>query len=145
MTTVMDIVQFLHSWTRWIVLALAVITLVYFAVRLLGRGDWDPLSARLIAGFSSLVGLQWLIGLILLVVRGAQTGFGLRHYWEHLVVMTLAMVLAHGHFMWQRRPLSTQARYTRNLLSIIGVLVLIVVGITVLPEGIRWRLYGVGG
>jgi hypothetical protein len=139
-----DIVQFLHSWARWIVLVVSIIALVYLALRLLSNRDWDAMAARLMSAFSSLVGLQWVLGLVLLVVRGSQTGFGIRHYWEHLVVMTLALVAAHGHFMWRRRELTSRARYTRNLITIIVVLVLVVVGIMALPEAIRWRLYGVG-
>lgn len=139
-----EIVQFLHSWTRWIVLIVTVVTLIYLALRLFSGSAWDALATRLMSAFSSLVGLQWLLGLVLLVVLGSQTGFGVRHYWEHLTMMTLALVVAHGHFMWRRRPLADRARYTRNLLTVIGVLVLVVVGIMALPEPIRWRLFGVG-
>jgi hypothetical protein len=140
----MDIIQFLHSWARWLVLIVSIVALVYLALRLFGGNAWDALASRLMSAFSSLVGLQWLIGLLLLIVRGSQTGFGVRYYWEHLTLMTLALIVAHGHFMWRRHEMPDRTRYTRNLLTILVVLLLVVVGIMALPEGIRWRLYGVG-
>jgi FtsH-binding integral membrane protein len=137
-----DIVQFLHSWTRWIVIVVSIVALVYLVLRL--NRDWDAMAARLMSAFSSLVGLQWALGLVLLIVRGSQTGFNVRHYWEHLFMMTLALIVAHGHYMWRRRELTSRARYTRNLATIIVALILVVIGIMALPEGIRWRLYGIG-
>lgn len=141
MEVVVDVLRFLHSWTRWLFVGIAAVAVVYYLARLAARQDYDVLSARLITAFSSLVGVQWGIGLLFVGALGSMTGFGVRHYWEHLTVMTVALVVAHLHFMWRRKALNARTRYGRYLGLIAGVMVLIVVGIATLPPGIQWRFY----
>ncbi|PJF25834.1 MAG: hypothetical protein CUN53_10760, partial [Phototrophicales bacterium] len=115
MEVVIEVLRYLHSWTRWLVVGIAVVAVVYFAVRLATRGNFDILSARLMTAFTGLISLQWLIGIVLLVVLGSMTGFGVRHYWEHLVTMTVAVGVASLHFRWRRLELAPTARYGRLL------------------------------
>lgn len=141
MTLVTQIFQFLHSWNRWLLLVVMIVGIVYFAYSWLQSRDWTSQSQTLLTIFSSLVGVQWILGLILLVIKGMQTGFGVRHYWEHLVVQTIVLAVAHMHMSWRKKDFPDKTRYQRGLLLLVGVLVLIIVGIVVLPSGIQWRFY----
>ncbi len=139
MEVVIEVLRYLHSWTRWLVVGIAVVTVVYFAVRLATRGEYDILSARLMTAFSGLISLQWLIGIVFLVTLGSMTGFGIRHYWEHLVTMTIAVGVASMHFRWRRLELAPSARYGRLLGVIAGTILLLIIGIATLPPAIQWR------
>ncbi|MGQ9890015.1 MAG: hypothetical protein ACUVSX_16240 [Aggregatilineales bacterium] len=136
----MDVVRFLHSWARWIVIVVAAAALVVMALGLIQRRSYALRDRRLMTVFSSLFGVQWLLGLVLLVVLGAQTGFGLRHYWEHLAVQTVALGTAHLHLRW--KSATGSAPFRSNLILLLVVAALIVVGILTLPQGIQWRFYG---
>jgi hypothetical protein len=135
-----EIVRFLHSWVRWFVVIAAVIALVIMALGLIQGRSYAARDRRVMSIFSSLFGVQWLLGLVMLVVLGAQTGFGVRHYWEHLVVQTVALAVAHLHLRWKSASGTTP--YRNNLILLLVVAVLVVVGILTLPQGIQWRFYG---
>jgi hypothetical protein len=141
MEVIVDVLRYLHSWTRWLVVGIAVVAVVYFAVRLVRRGDFDILSSRLMTAFSGLVSLQWLIGIILLVSLGSMTGFGIRYYWEHLVVMTIAVFVSSLPFRWRRVELASRARYGRLLGAIGATILLVIIGIATLPPVIQWRFF----
>jgi hypothetical protein len=139
-----DIIRFLHSWVRWLVVLAAVLDIAYFAFCWLRARSYDVTARRLMSLFAGLISLQWLLGVVLLVVFGSQTGFGVRHYWEHLTVMTLAVFIANLPAMLRRRQLTDAQRYLVNVASIVVVIVLVVVGISLLPEPIRWRFLSIG-
>ena len=142
MDTILYLLRFVHSWTRWILFAVAIVALVYFAVGWLQSRPWTKFSQTLLIIFSSLVGLQWIVGIVQLVGLGSETGFGVRHYWEHLTVQTIALIVAHLHFRWRRQTLADTVRYRNGFLLLTGVLVLMIVGVLVLPQGIQWQLRG---
>lgn len=135
--------RLIHSWNRWLVLIVALVGMIYFARGWFMAKPWTKFGQTLLTIFSSLVGLQWIVGIVLLVILGSATGFGVRHYWEHLVIQTVALGVAHMHMGWRKRDLADKTRYQRGFLLIVGVLLLIVVGIMVLPSGIQWRLMGI--
>lgn len=137
----MDILRFLHSGVRWLVLLVALVDLVYFTLGWLQARNYDQTARRLMSAFGGVISLQWAIGVIFLIVLGEQTGFGVRHYWEHLTVMTFAVFVANVPNILRRRELNDKQRYLVNLGSIVAVIVLIVIGISLLPEAIRWRFF----
>lgn len=137
----LEVVRILHSLTRWLVLLVGVITALYLLMGWLNKQEWKKLGQTLLTVFSSLFGLQWLIGLALFGSLGAQTGYGIRHYWEHLTVMTIALAVAHLHMRWKRQDLPAATRYRNGFLLIVVVTLLIVAGIFVLPDAIQWRFY----
>ena len=132
--------RYAHSGLRWVVVAALIAALLYMLYGWLGRRPWDRRGQILLSVFSGLVGLQWIVGLVFLVVWGSQTGFGVRHYWEHLFAQTLALAAAHLHYMWRRREMADVVRYRSNFLAVLGTFGLIFVGILALPENMRWRL-----
>lgn len=135
-----EIARFLHSWARWIVVAAAAAAVIVMALGLIQRRSYAARDRRIMTAFSSLFGVQWLLGLVMLVVLGAQTGFGVRHYWEHFAVQTVTLAAAHLHLRWKGAAGSTPFR--NNLILLVAVAALVVVGILTLPQGIQWRFYG---
>jgi hypothetical protein len=135
------ILRVLHSGVRWVVVIIALVALVYMALGFIQKREWDKRAQTFLTMFSSTIGLQWMIGIVFLISWGSLTGFGIRHYWEHLVVQTIALGVAHMHFSWRKRDMSANMRYRNGALLILGVFGLIFIGILVLPAGIQWRLY----
>ena len=63
-------------------------------------------------------------------------GFDIRQRWEHLIVMTLALALAHAYVPLKRR--ADPVRVRGALASVVDILVLVYLGVLVLPQG--WAL-----
>ncbi len=135
-----EIARFLHSWARWLVVLAALAALVIMVRGLLQGRSYSASDRRIMTIFSSLFGVQWLLGLVMLLALGAQTGFGVRHYWEHLVAQTVALAVAHLHLRWKKAEGTTPFR--SNLIVLLVVIALVVVGIATLPQGMQWRFYG---
>lgn len=136
----MEILRFLHSLTRWGVIIVTLAVVAYLLIGWLSSRRWERRGATLMSLFSSLVGVQWLLGVVLLIVMLTAGGVG-GQTWGHVVVMTLALFTAHGHFMMRRRQLDDKARYQRYLGIVVITLLLVLVGIFALPSGIQWRFY----
>jgi len=125
-TALVDFSRFLHSWTRWLVLIAAAAVVLVLVFNLIQKKAYAKPASSIMAAFSGLVGLQWVLGMLLLVVLGSTTGFDQRHYWEHLFSTTLALVAAHGHYMLRRRTLADTRRQAIYLTLVVVTLVLIV-------------------
>lgn len=126
-----------HSLVRWLVVIAAIAAVVKLTLGLAQKSVFDNLTQRIMRIFSGLISLQWLIGLIFLIAYGSVVGFGLRHFWEHLVVMTIAVGVAQMHNRWKNADAPT--RYRNTLLLVIGALALVFIGVALLPQG--WRLF----
>jgi len=74
--------------------------------------------------FSGLVSLQWLIGIIVLIVFG---NFSSGQIWSHAGTMTIAVAVSHLHNRWKKAE--DPVRYRMSLLVVIAVLVLVIVGV----------------
>lgn len=121
----------LHSLVRWIVVLVALVAIVKFALGWLQKANAQKIDRTLMSAFSGLVDLQILLGLVLLLMTG---DFSMPRI-EHLVTMIVAAVVAHLPMRW-RNDTSTKA-LRNNLLVVVAVIVLVVAGIASLP-GNRW-------
>ena len=127
MAEVLTLLRGAHSGVRWMVVLASLAALIWLVYSLVTSRAYDRVTQRIMTTFSSLVGLQWLIGLIFLIALGTSTGFGVRLYWEHAVIMTLVLVAAHVHMMLKRRP--DRARLIGGLVSLVVALALVYVGV----------------
>jgi len=125
----------LHSIVRWLVILVALAAIVKLTVGLLKKQDFDTMIGGLVSAFGGLMDTQLLLGLLFFVWNGlAGAGFP-RQRWEHLVIMLVAVVVAHLPAMWKKA--GTQVRLRNTLLAVIGSLLLVVLGVSLLQPN-RW-------
>jgi hypothetical protein len=133
----------LHSAVRWLVVIITVVVLVKLVIGFTQNAAYDSLTSRLMVAFTGGLSLQWLIGLVFLIIYGAYLGFGnlQGHNWLHLIVMTAAVGLAH----WQSgfKKLEDRLRYRNTLVVVVIVLALVFIGVQLLPQG--WRVFPPSG
>jgi hypothetical protein len=126
----------LHSFVRWIIVLVALVAVVKFALGWLNKARAQKSDRALMSAFSGLVDLQVLLGLILLLGQGVMTpvGFPINRI-EHFCFMIVAAIVAHVPMRWRSSDAPTALR--NNLLVIVVVLVLVVLGVASLG-GNRW-------
>lgn len=104
----MEILQYLHSYLRWVVLALALIVIAKSLMGWLGNKSYEKLDNTLSASFLGSLHLQLILGLILYVIgdKGLSliTNNGMAEvmkdadlrFWavEHMTTMIIAIVVA---------------------------------------------------
>jgi uncharacterized membrane protein YphA (DoxX/SURF4 family) len=130
----MGFLLMLHSIVRGVILLVAVVAIIKFAVGWLRGSEFKGMDRGLMSGFSGLMDLQVMLGLILLLWSGfAGAGFP-RYRLEHAVVMIIAAVVAHLNARW--RNAENKVRFRNDLFIILATLVLILLGISVLPGGL---------
>jgi len=125
----------LHSIVRWLVILVALAAIVKLTIGLLKKQDFDTMIGGLVSAFGGLMDTQLLLGLLFFIWNGlAGVGFP-RQRWEHLVIMLVAVVVAHLPAMWKKAE--TQVRLRNTLLAVIGSLLLVVLGVSMLQPN-RW-------
>jgi hypothetical protein len=118
-----------HSGLRWLVVLATVVALVYMLLGLVRKTAYTGLAHRIMIIFSGLITLQWVVGLILLLVRGTFAGYE----FEHALTMTIAVGVSHMHMRFRRA--ADSVRYRNGLLIVVAVLVLVYIGVARLPQG----------
>jgi hypothetical protein len=123
-----------HSWLRWLIVALAVVAIIRFLLVWMGKSEPGAMDRGLMSGFVGMLDLQMLLGIVLLIWLGtAGTGWP-RERIEHGTTMLIAVVLAHV-FSAKSKNAPGQLRARNYLLLLLGVLLLIVVGVMRLDQG----------
>jgi hypothetical protein len=147
MDTWLEVLRWLHSWTRWLALLVIVVALVYFARGLLQKRAWSAQAAQVLGAFSGVIGIQWLIGIVFLISVFVMRGdFGVRQHWEHAFAQTVAIAIAESHRSWRKRDWPDAIRWRNGLLLMLGVLGVVILGIFAIsplinnPNG-AWRFY----
>lgn len=124
----MDLILTIHSINRWLIAAAAVVTVVKFAVGWLGRHEYQPVDRILMSVVTGLADLQALLGIILLIGMGVE-----RFRIEHAVMMAAAIIILHLSALW--RNASDRTKFRNNMLAIAAAMIIVVVGVSVLPQG----------
>jgi hypothetical protein len=129
----MSFVLMIHSYLRWLILVVALIAVIKFAIGWRRGGTFQKMDRGLASGFSGLMDLQALIGLIFLVWNGlAGTGFPVFRI-EHTVTMIVAAVVAHLHVLWKNAD--DKKRFRNSLFIILDTLIVVFIGVARLPGG----------
>jgi uncharacterized membrane protein YphA (DoxX/SURF4 family) len=124
----MDFILTIHSINRWIIVVIAVIALMKFLIGWLRSSSYQPADRGFMAAYTGLLDLQLLLGLILLI------GLGLERFRiEHAFTMIIAIILAHLSRIW--RDKADKVKFRNNFLAILVGMLLIIAGISVLPQG----------
>jgi len=117
----MNILLMLHSILRWIILLVAVVAIVKFALGWLRGGAFKGMDR-------GLMDLQVTLGIIYFLWNGfAEEGFPAFRI-EHAITMIIAAVVAHLPARWKNADDKT--RFRNNLFTIIAALVLVMIGLT---------------
>lgn len=126
-----------HSGTRWLVVLAMLVAFVFMVYSLITNREQDRVTRIIMLTFSSLVGLQWIVGIAYYLVYGGIIENYSRPDWiGHLTAMTIALVAAHLYLPVRRRA-STRNYYIVSVVILVVVALLIVWGINFL-EGQRW-------
>ena len=129
----MEFLLTIHSILRWIIILIAALAVVKFALGWAMNSSFKGMDRGLAAGYSGLLDTQVLLGLIFFVWNGfAEEGFP-AFRWFHMIVMILAAAL--GHVPSRLKALGDKQRFLYSLVAILGTLVLIYFGVRLLPEG----------
>ena len=130
----MNILLMAHSGLRWLILLVAVVAIIKFVVGWIRGGAFKGMDRGLMAGFSGLMDLQATLGIVFLIWNGL-TGVGFPGFrLLHGLIMIVAAVVAHMSARWKNADDAT--RFRNNLFLIVGSLILVLVGISVLPGGL---------
>ncbi|WKZ36694.1 MAG: hypothetical protein QY332_01970 [Anaerolineales bacterium] len=129
----MDILFIGHSHLRWLVLLVAAIAVVKFAIGWLRGGEFKGMDRGLTSAFSGVMDLQATLGFILFIWMGV-TGLGFPMYRiEHAVTMLIAASVAHLPARWKHA--ADGIRFRNGLFCILGALLLVYLGVMRLPGG----------
>ncbi|HEX2697916.1 MAG TPA: hypothetical protein VHM28_09420 [Anaerolineales bacterium] len=129
----MDTLLSIHSILRWVIVVVAALAVIKFAVGWASNATFKGVDRGLASGFSGLMDLQVLLGLVYFIWNGmGGAGFPLYRI-LHMIVMVLAAVAA--HIPSRLKALTDKLRFLYSMLIILGVLVLIYAGVALLPGG----------
>lgn len=129
----MGFVLMLHSIVRWVILGVAVIGVGRYALVLAGKVPGKTIDRGLMAGFTGLMDLNALLGLIYLLWSGLATpiGFPMERI-EHAVTNVIAVVVAHIFAARAKKAATDKGMARNNLLGMVISLVLVVVAVAVI-------------
>ena len=131
----MDFVLTLHSIVRWIIVIVALAAIVRFALVWAGKARGSNMDRGLMSGFSGLLDLQVLLGLIYLVWNGLSgAGFPLFRL-EHALIMIVAVVITHLSMRWKNAEAPIRAR--NNLFAIVASSALIFIGVAIVGGWVK--------
>ncbi len=119
----------IHSIVRWIAVVVAIAAVVWFLMVWLGGRRNEKADRGLMSGFTGMLDLQVLLGILLIITGGGLSQPRI----EHAVTMILAVIVAHLPMRWRKAEPSIRAR--NNLIAIVVALALIFVGVSRLPGG----------
>jgi hypothetical protein len=130
----MNILFMTHSGVRWLILLVAAVAIVKFAIGWLKGGEFKGMDRGLVSAFSGLMDLQALLGIVFLLWNGlAGAGFPLYRI-EHAFVMILAATAGHLPARWKNAE--PKVRFRNSLFAVVGSLLLVLAGIVLLPGGL---------
>jgi hypothetical protein len=122
-----------HSGLRWLIALGAIYLLLQGAMAWLGKRSFSVNDDRVTRVFIGLIDVQLLLGLILFGWMGVSgIGFPFFHV-EHAVIMIAVAALAHMLTRWKAEPAVARGRAVFLVLS--GMILLIIVGVSRLPQG----------
>lgn len=133
----MEILRIIHSHTRWLILIVALVAIVKFAIGWLRGGSFKGMDRGLTAAFSGLIDLQATVGLIFLIWTSIVGVPFTPNRIEHLTTMVIAAVLAHLPARWKNA--SDSIRFRNTLFCILASLTLVFVGVVRLRGGWVWQ------
>ena len=131
----MEIILSLHSIVRWLIIIVALVTIIKFWIGWRSGQTFSSLDRGLSSGFTGLIDLQLLLGLIYLLWSGLGAGAGFPSFRiEHMVLMLIAAVVAHLAVLWKKSE--DKIRFRNSFFIVVDTLIIILLGLALLPGGL---------
>jgi hypothetical protein len=126
----MDILLSIHSILRWFIIIMAALTIFKFAISWATNASFKGMDRGLASGLSGLMDTQVLLGLIYFLVTGfGGEGFPTNRIFHLLLMLTAAALM---HVPARLKALGDKQRFGYSIVSILGALALVFVGISLL-------------
>ena len=120
----------IHGEFRWLVALVAVVAIVKFALGWLRQMPYSGMDRGLMSGYTGLLDLNFLLGLIILIFGG---GFNAARI-EHAVTMLIAIAIAHASAAWRKSD-DAQKKFRNNLIVVVVSLLVIFMAVMRLRGG----------
>jgi hypothetical protein len=120
----MGFVLTLHSIVRWLAVIVAVVAAVRYALVMTGKAQSSGLDRGLMSGYTGLLYVNVLLGLILIV----GLGFTMQRT-EHLVTNLIGVAVAHFLAQRAKKIEDVKLKARTNLLGVVISVAIIVVGV----------------
>lgn len=129
----MDTLFDIHSFMRWVVVLAAAVVVLRLALGVLRREKhYSRESQTLLTMFTTVVDIQFTLGLIYLVWSGLDHDFWPRYRFEHAITIFIASLVLHSAMRWRKAP--AQTRYRSELITVLVAVLLIIVAVARLPQ-----------
>ncbi|MCB8942828.1 MAG: hypothetical protein H6658_03525 [Ardenticatenaceae bacterium] len=126
----MEILIDIHGLIRWLVAVVALVAIVKFAMGWLQKMAYEKMDRGLMSGYTGLLDLNFLLGLIILLFGGGFNGARI----EHATTMFIAIAIAHASAAW-RKSEDAQKKFRNNLIVVVVSLLFIIMGVIRLRGG----------
>ena len=131
----MDFIVGLHSLLRWLVVIVAVAAVVRYTLVLAGQAQSSGLDRGLMSGYTGLLDLNVLLGLIIIVGLSISAGQVLMVWLEHAVTNIIGVAVAHFFAQRAKKLEDPKLKARTNLLGVVISIAIIVVGVMLVG---RW-------
>ena len=121
----MNVVLMVHSIVRWLVVLVAVIAVVRYALVMAGKAQSSGMERGLMSGYTGLLDLNVLLGVILIIGLGEWEAVQI----EHAVTNIIGVVVAHFFAQRAKKIEDPKLKARTNLLGVVISLAIIVVGV----------------
>ena len=129
---IIDVIVGVHSLVRWLVVIIAVIAVIRYALVMAGRAQSSGMDRGLMSGYTGLLDVNVLLGLIIIVGLSINTGQMLIIWLEHAVTNIIGVVVAHVFAQRARKIEDARLKARTNLLGVVISLLIIVVGVALI-------------
>ena len=128
----MEFIVGIHSLVRWLAVIVAVVAVVRYALVMASKAQPSGMDRGLISGYTGLLDLNVLLGLILIIGLGFTTP-----RIEHAVTNIIAVVVAHIFAQRAKKIEDPKIKARTNLLGIVISLAIVVVGVALVGGWVR--------
>jgi hypothetical protein len=127
----MDIILGLHGLVRWLVVIVAVVAVIRYGLVMAGRAQPGGMDRGLMSGYTGLLDLNVLLGLILIVGLSISAGQLMLVWVEHAATNLVGVAVAHIFAQRAKKQADNQASIRQRLIGVVASLLIIIVGVTI--------------
>jgi hypothetical protein len=121
----MEFLVGVHGLVRWLVVIVAVVAVVRYALVMAGKAQPSGMDRGLLSGYTGLLDLNVLLGVIIIIGLGEWETVQI----EHAVTNIIAVVVAHIFAQRAKKLEDPKLKARTNLLGVVISMLIIVVGV----------------